>query len=73
MGGVKPDDVHQTRRKIEAIEVHRGHPGVQRSHGDARKPEREIATELIGNPGTANGIADFFWAIVNLPEFQLIN
>jgi hypothetical protein len=35
--------------------------------------EREIAGEMLGQPATANGVADFLWAIVNLPEFQLIN
>jgi len=35
--------------------------------------EREIATEMLGHPVTASGVADFLWAIVNLPEFQLIN
>jgi hypothetical protein len=35
--------------------------------------EREIAAEMLGHPATADSIADFLWAIVNLPEFQLIN
>jgi hypothetical protein len=35
--------------------------------------EREIAAEMLGQPATPDSIADFLWAIVNLPEFQLIN
>jgi mono/diheme cytochrome c family protein len=35
--------------------------------------ERDIAREMLGQPVTADGLADFVWAIVNLPEFQLIN
>jgi hypothetical protein len=35
--------------------------------------EREIASEMLGHPVTPDSIADFLWAIVNLPEFQLIN
>ena len=36
-------------------------------------PERAIATEMLGQPATPHGVADFLWALVNLPEFQLIN
>jgi hypothetical protein len=35
--------------------------------------EREIAAEMLGHPATPENLADFLWAIVNLPEFQLIN
>jgi hypothetical protein len=35
--------------------------------------EREIALEMLGKPVTAAGLADYLWAVVNLPEFQLIN
>ncbi len=35
--------------------------------------EREIASEILGQNVTAEGVADFLWAVVNLPEFQLIN
>jgi hypothetical protein len=35
--------------------------------------EREIAVEMLGTSPTADRLADFLWAIVNLPEFQLIN
>ena len=35
--------------------------------------EREIAVEMLGQSPTADSIADFLWAIVNLPEFQLLN
>jgi hypothetical protein len=35
--------------------------------------EREIAAEMLGRTPTTDSIADFLWAIVNLPEFQLIN
>ena len=40
-----------------------------------RKPldtERTIATKTIGNPMKQQGIEDFLWAILMLPEFQLI-
>jgi hypothetical protein len=42
----------------------------------SRRPtpaEREIATEMLGKPASPHGVADFLWALVNLPEFQLIN
>ncbi|MEP6668031.1 MAG: DUF1549 domain-containing protein [Chthoniobacter sp.] len=35
--------------------------------------EREIAVAMLGHTPTTDNIADFLWAIVNLPEFQLIN
>jgi hypothetical protein len=35
--------------------------------------ERNIAFEILGQPATAEGITDFLWTLVNLPEFQLIN
>jgi len=34
--------------------------------------ELDTARELIGSPVTADGIADLLWAVVMLPEFQLI-
>jgi hypothetical protein len=40
-----------------------------------RKPTAEelaAARELIGSPATADGLADLLWAVVMLPEFQLI-
>src|SRR5262249_43615313 len=40
-----------------------------------RKPTAEelaAARELIGRPVTADGLADLLWAVVMLPEFQLI-
>jgi hypothetical protein len=40
-----------------------------------RKPTAEelaAARELIGSPATAEGLADLLWAVVMLPEFQLI-
>ena len=45
-------------------------------HALSRPPsqaEREIATQLLGPTVTPEGLADFLWAIVNQPEFQLIN
>ena len=37
-------------------------------------PERHtLARELLGNPVSAEGIADFLWSLFNLPEFQLLN
>lgn len=41
----------------------------------SRKPtpeEAALAAEILGTPMTAEGAADFLWALVNLPEFQLI-
>ena len=35
--------------------------------------EKQIALELLGEQPKAEAVADFLWAIVNLPEFQLIN
>jgi mono/diheme cytochrome c family protein len=35
--------------------------------------ERALALDLIGSPAKPEGIADLLWALVNLPEFQLIN
>jgi hypothetical protein len=40
-----------------------------------RKPtadELATARELLGSPATAEGLADLLWALVMLPEFQLI-
>ena len=34
--------------------------------------ERELSLTLLGNPPTAEAVADLLWALVNLPEFQLI-
>jgi mono/diheme cytochrome c family protein len=41
-----------------------------------RKPgeaERQVALEALGQPVNAEGVADFMWALLMLPEFQLIN
>ena len=35
--------------------------------------EKRIAIELLGPQPKPEAVADFLWAIVNLPEFQLIN
>ena len=35
--------------------------------------EKQIALELLGPEPKSEAVADFLWAIVNLPEFQLIN
>ena len=40
-----------------------------------RKPsgrERQLATEIVGQPAERAGVEDFLWAVVMLPEFQLI-
>ena len=45
-------------------------------HAIARPPspaERQLALDLVGSPAKPEGIADLLWAIVNLPEFQLVN
>lgn len=34
--------------------------------------ERATARELVGTPTTANGVADLLWAVLMLPEFQLL-
>ena len=35
--------------------------------------EKQIALDLLSTPPKAESIADLLWAVVNLPEFQLIN
>lgn len=35
--------------------------------------ELRLATELVGNPATAEGVQDFIWGLAMLPEFQLIH
>ena len=45
-------------------------------HALARPPspaESQLALALLGSPAKPEGIADLLWAIVNLPEFQLVN
>jgi uncharacterized protein DUF1549/uncharacterized protein DUF1553 len=40
-----------------------------------RKPtdqEQQVALEIVGNPATAEGLADLLWVVVMLPEFQLV-
>ncbi|MBI1371029.1 MAG: DUF1549 domain-containing protein [Planctomycetes bacterium] len=34
--------------------------------------ERAAAMEIVGSPATSQGVADLMWAIVMLPEFQLL-
>ncbi len=34
--------------------------------------ERDLATELLGSTATKEGVADFLWTIILLPEFQLV-
>ncbi len=36
-------------------------------------PERALSLELLGTPATPASVADMLWAVLNLPEFQLIN
>jgi hypothetical protein len=37
-------------------------------------PERHaIARELLGDPVSAEGVADYLWSLFNLPQFQLLN
>ena len=40
---------------------------------DPSDSERQIANEILGPQPKAESIADLLWALVNLPEFQLIN
>ena len=40
---------------------------------DPSEAERQIALEILGQQPKAESIADLLWAVVNLPEFQLIN
>jgi mono/diheme cytochrome c family protein len=45
-------------------------------HALGRSPsaaEESVATEILGQPVAADGVADFLWMLVNHPEFQLIN
>jgi Protein of unknown function (DUF1549)/Protein of unknown function (DUF1553)/Planctomycete cytochrome C len=35
--------------------------------------EQAVCLEMLGNPDKPDAVADVLWAIVNLPEFQLIN
>ena len=35
--------------------------------------ERAVALSLVGSPATREGVADLLWAILMLPEFQLIH
>ena len=35
--------------------------------------EQAITLEMLGNPVKPEAVADVLWALVNLPEFQLIN
>ena len=34
--------------------------------------EHDLSLTLLGNPPTSESVADLVWALVNLPEFQLI-
>jgi hypothetical protein len=38
----------------------------------ATAEERATAREIVGSPVTADGLADLFWTVFMLPEFQLI-
>ncbi|MES2572786.1 MAG: DUF1553 domain-containing protein, partial [Verrucomicrobiota bacterium] len=42
-------------------------------HRPPVEAERLIAREMLGQPVNSSGVADLIWAMVNLPEFQLIN
>ena len=45
-------------------------------HALSRPPgadERKVAREMLGDPVRTDGLADLLWALVNHPEFQLIN
>jgi hypothetical protein len=45
-------------------------------HALSRAPsggERAIALEMLGQPPQPEGVADFLWSVLNLPEFQLVN
>ncbi len=39
----------------------------------ATEDERTIAMTLIGTPAQAQGVADFLWTLLMLPEYQLID
>ena len=39
----------------------------------ATDAEKKAALETLGNPVKPEGVADFLWALVMLPEFQLVN
>ncbi|QDU38473.1 hypothetical protein Mal4_28010 [Maioricimonas rarisocia] len=38
----------------------------------ATAAERHVASDLVGDPPSAEGVADLLWVLVLLPEFQLI-
>lgn len=40
---------------------------------EATEPEKKAALETLGQPVKPDGVADFLWAVVMLPEFQLLN
>ena len=45
-------------------------------HALSRPPaagERKVLSEMLGDPVRTDGLADLLWALVNHPEFQLIN
>jgi hypothetical protein len=35
--------------------------------------EERTAAEVVGSPPSAEGVEDFLWTLVMLPEFQLID
>jgi len=35
--------------------------------------ESQTATDIVGTPASPQGMADFLWMVVMLPEFQLID
>lgn len=64
MSGRAPDDAKRTPL-VDAI--------YERALG--RRPsaaERSAALDVLGTPPTKEGVEDLFWALVMLPEFQLI-
>jgi hypothetical protein len=45
----------------------------QRALGrDPTRAEAEVASDLLGNPVRQDGLEDLFWAMLMLPQFQLI-
>jgi hypothetical protein len=69
-----------TRGAAEVLKAHHDEPPEQMIEkiylrALSRRPTTEelgIARELVGTPGTKEGMADLLWAVVMLPEFQLV-
>ena len=76
-GGALDDRIKRAAKKLfpEAKDDPDGLVTEMFRHALSREPtdqERQIAGDMIGDPATEEGVADFLWAVTMLPEFQLI-